>query len=86
MQKEVKKGVDFDKLKLIGQALKKLRKAKGYSNYHVLADKLKMAHSQYSAYESGMKNLTLNTLFRILDFHEISLKEFVNDFCEEKSN
>lgn len=83
MQKEVKKGVDFKKLKLIGHALKKLRKEKGYSNYHVLAEKLGMAHSQYSAYEAGKKNLTLNTLFKILDFHEVSLKEFINDFVEE---
>jgi hypothetical protein len=39
-----------------------------------------MSHSQYSAYEAGTKNFTLNTLFRILDCHEISLKDFISNY------
>lgn len=59
----------------LGRALKQLRKDKGISNYEVLAEKLGMARSQYSAYEQG-KNLNTYTLFRILNFHEISIMQF----------
>jgi len=40
-----------------------------------------MIHSQYGAYENG-KNLTMLTLLKILDFHKISLKDFVNEYVE----
>jgi|GEM_PF-4384390 hypothetical protein len=54
MQEEVDKSIDFEKLKIIGKALKKLRTDQGFSNYQLRAEKLNMAHSQYNAYEVGM--------------------------------
>ena len=72
---------ELDELKRIGEGLKKLRKEKGYSNYHKLAYDMEMTHSQYGAYENG-KNMNLLTLLRILHFHKISLTEFVNSHLE----
>lgn len=66
-------------LNTIGAGLKKLRVERGYSNYHKLAYDMEMTHSQYGAYEAG-KNMNILTLLRILDFHKISLKEFVNQY------
>jgi transcriptional regulator with XRE-family HTH domain len=70
-----------EQLKALGDGLKKLRKERGYSNYHKLAYDMDMIHSQYGAYENG-KNITMNTLLRILDFHNITLKEFVNQYLD----
>ena len=66
-------------LSAIGTGLKKLRKDRGYSNYHKLAYDMNMTHSQYGAYEVG-KNMNILTLLKILDFHKITLKEFVNQY------
>lgn len=66
-------------LQMIGSGLKKLRQDRGYSNYHKLAYDMEMTHSQYGAYEAG-KNMNILTLLRILDFHKITLKEFVNQY------
>ena len=63
----------------IGRALKQLRIDRGISNYEVLADNLEMARSQYGPYENG-KNLRLQTLLRILNYHEISLTDFCNRY------
>lgn len=75
---EIKQGFEEDQLKLIGDALKRLRIDKGYTNYEYLAYEIGMARSQYGPYENG-KNLTLFTLLKILNFHGLSLKVF----CEE---
>jgi transcriptional regulator with XRE-family HTH domain len=66
-------------LESIGDGLRKLRIDRGYSNYHKLAYDMEMTHSQYGAYENG-KNITINTLLRILNFHQLSLKEFVCNY------
>jgi transcriptional regulator with XRE-family HTH domain len=81
MSKESKKNQYDDQLLSLGQGLKKLRKERGYSNYHKLAYDMDMIHSQYGAYENG-KNLTMLTLLKILDFHKITLKDFVNGYVE----
>jgi len=70
-----------EQLNALGEGLKKLRKERGYSNYHKLAYDMDMIHSQYGAYENG-KNLTMLTLLKILDFHKISLKDFVSTYMD----
>lgn len=70
---------DFPELKAIGEGLKRLRKEKGYSNYHKLAYDMGMTHSQYGGYEMG-KNMNLSSLLKILRFHNIDLKMFINEY------
>lgn len=72
---------ELSKLKKVGNGLKKLRKERGYSNYHKLAYDMDMPHSQYGRYESG-KNINLLTLFRILNFHKISLSDFASNYID----
>lgn len=68
-------------LKSIGRGLKKLRTEKGFSNYYDLSHDIEMTPSQYGAYENG-QNFTILTLLKILSFHEISLKEFLNKYVD----
>lgn len=73
---------DFGKLILrIGDALKQLRLEKGYDNLSdfVKAFELPMIH--YWRIESGKTNMTLRSLMRVLDIHEIPINEF---FCSLK--
>jgi transcriptional regulator with XRE-family HTH domain len=77
------RSLEDNQLYTIGRALKQLRIDKGISNYEVLADNLEMARSQYGPYENG-KNLRLQTLLRILNYHGISLTDFCNQYLSEK--
>lgn len=80
MQKEATKG-ELETLKKIGAGLRQLRKERGYSNYHKLAYDMDMTHSQYGGYEKG-KNMNVLTLLRILNFHKISLKDFISEYTD----
>jgi transcriptional regulator with XRE-family HTH domain len=81
MSKESIKEDHNEQLAALGKGLKKLRKERGYSNYHKLAYDMDMIHSQYGAYENG-KNLTILTLLKILDFHKISFRDFINEYFD----
>lgn len=90
MEKDaLNRSLEDSQLYQIGRALKQLRIDRGISNYEVLADALDMARSQYGPYENG-KNLRLQTLLRILNYHEISLTDFCNKYLsasnEHKTN
>jgi len=80
MQKEASKD-ELEALRKIGAGLRKLRKEKGYSNYHKLAYDMDMTHSQYGGYEKG-KNMNILTLMRILSYHQISLSKFFNEYVD----
>ena len=80
MQKQPTKE-ELEQLKKIGEGLKKLRKDRGFSNYHKLAYDMEMTHSQYGGYEAG-KNLNILTLLRILNFHNIDLSEFATKYTD----
>lgn len=68
----------------LGNRLRYYRKLKGYTNYEHLAYDLGISRSQYGKYENG-GNIKFNTLCKILDFLDVSLKEFFSDgFDEEK--
>ena len=60
----------------IGNKLKKLRKAKGYSSPDKFAYDHNLNRSQYGKYEAGRTNLTIATLLGILSHFDISLEEF----------
>ena len=70
-------------LKALGNRLKYYRKLKGYSNYEHFAYDLGISRSQYGKYENG-GNIKFTTLCKILDFLNVSLKEFFSDGFDEK--
>ncbi len=71
-----------DILKQIGDKLKDLRINKGYSSYENFAIDNDLGRMQYWRLENGKTNLTMNSLLRILEIHDISLSEFFKDFTQ----
>jgi len=67
--------IDDKRIKLIAKKIKKLRILKGYSSYEDFALDFNLDRKQYWRDEKG-SNITLKTLFKILDIHKISLDEF----------
>ena len=63
----------------IGNALRSLRKKRGYTAYFKAADEMKMTPSQYWRYEKGA-NIQMDTLLAILNFYDTSLEDFINDY------
>lgn len=66
------------RLKLIAQKLKQLRVAKGYTSYEAFAFDHELPRVGYGRHEQG-SNLTMNSLLRLLDIHQVSLAEFFTD-------
>jgi hypothetical protein len=66
------------RLKQIAQKLKRLRVAKGYSSYEAFAFDHELPRVGYGRHEQG-SNLTMTSLLRLLDIHQISLAEFFAD-------
>jgi transcriptional regulator with XRE-family HTH domain len=68
---------DFTKKQLlkIGNRLRQLRKAKGYSNYELFAFDNKIARAQYGRYEKG-EDLRVSSLIKVLCALDIYLSEF----------
>lgn len=73
------------RLKQIAQKLKQLRVAKGYSSYEAFAFDHELPRVGYGRHEQG-SNLTLNSLLRLLDIHQLSLAEFFADIQTQHSN
>ena len=66
------------KLNQLGDRLRYYRKLKGYSNYEHLAYDIGISRSQYGKYENG-GNIKFNTLFKILNFLNVTLNEFFSE-------
>lgn len=75
MEKSVK---SEKRIKKIASKLKKMRIEKGYTSYENFAWDNDLPRVQYWRMEKG-NNFTINTLFKILDIHKISLEEFFKD-------
>ncbi len=69
-----------DILLKVGDKLKTLRIEKGYTSYENFAVDNELGRMQYWRLENGKTNLTINSLLKILEIHEISLKDFFKDF------
>jgi len=65
----------IDELNKVGEKLRKLRIAKGYSNYENFAFDNELNRANYGRYENGA-NLRLSTLISILECHKMTLEEF----------
>lgn len=69
-------GTEYDdKLKLIAEKIKDLRKAKGFTSHETFAFEHDLNRVQYWRVETG-KNITVKTLLKILDIHSLSLEDF----------
>lgn len=69
----------YDKTsKEIGDKLRTIRIAKGYTSYENFALENDIDRKQYWRIENG-QNLTLKSLIKILDIHGLSLKKFFTD-------
>lgn len=64
----------------VGQRLAELRRKKGFSTARAFTEKYKLPEIQYWRMENGKANITLKSLIKILDIHEMSVQEF---FCME---
>ena len=66
------------RLKQIAQKLKQLRLDKGYSSYESFAFDHDLPRVGYGRHEKG-SNLTVTSLLRLLDIHQVSLADFFAD-------
>ncbi len=67
------------RLEQIGLRIKELRLNKGYSSAEIFAYEHGLNRVSYWRMEKGC-NITLTSLLRILDIHNITLQEFFSDF------
>jgi DNA-binding XRE family transcriptional regulator len=63
----------------IALKIKELRIKSGYSSHEAFAWDHELSRVQYWRIEKG-NNITMKTLFSILDIHKVSLSEFFEDF------
>jgi len=61
----------------IGQQIRQLREAKGYSQEY-MADMLDISQSSYACLESGKTSLRVERLFQILKLLEMDVASFLN--------
>ncbi len=73
------------RLKQIAQKLKQLRLDKGYSSYEAFAFDHELPRVGYGRHEQG-SNLTLRSLLRLLDIHQISLADFFADLTVQQAD
>ena len=69
------------RLKLIAQKLKQLRLDKGYSSYEAFAFDHDLPRVGYGRHEQG-SNLTLKSLLRLLDIHQLTLADFFGEMSK----
>lgn len=65
------------RIKQIGKHIKDLRIAKGYSSAEIFAYEHGLNRVSYWRMEKGC-NITMTSLLRIIDIHQITLQEFFN--------
>ena len=66
---------------LVGKKIRELRKEKGYTSHENFAWEHDLPRVQYFRMEKG-QNFRFESLLKILDAMEISLKDFFSDFEE----
>jgi len=67
-------------LELMGKKLKEMRIKKGYTSYETFAFDNEINRMQYWRMEKGLSNMSIATLLRVLEVHEMTLKDFFKDF------
>ena len=69
--------IEDKRLIATGKLIKQLRIEMGYSSAEIFAYEKNINRISYWRMEKG-SNITLNSLLKILDIHQISLSEFFN--------
>lgn len=72
-------------LKAIGTRLKQIRIERGYKSYEAFALDHGLGRMQYWKMEKGETNLTMRTLLKVLEIHQMSLKDFFAEGFEVRS-
>jgi transcriptional regulator with XRE-family HTH domain len=67
---------DEKTLKQIGEKLKQLRIKAGYKSHEIFAFEKDISRSFYWKIEAGKSNVTMKTLIKLLNIHNVSLEEF----------
>jgi transcriptional regulator with XRE-family HTH domain len=70
-----------EQLKKLGERIKALRIAKGYSNYEHFAYEHEISRAQFGRYENG-QDLRFSSLIKLLNAFEITLDEFFSEGFE----
>ena len=65
-------------LQVVGEGLAELREKKGYRTIKEFTGKYDLPEIQYWRMEKGKTNLTLKSLVKILEIHDLSIHDF---FC-----
>ena len=60
----------------IGKRLKVLRELKGFTSYERFAIEYDISRMHYWQIEKGKSNVTIKTLIKILNIHEITIENF----------
>jgi transcriptional regulator with XRE-family HTH domain len=66
----------------IGEKLAEMRKKRGYTSHETFAYDHDLSRVQYWRIEKGKSNLTLCSLYNLLEIHGIDLKEFFNSLSK----
>lgn len=64
-----------DQLQKLGQRIKELRIAKGYSSYEYFAYEHNISRAQFGRYEQG-QDLRMSSLIKVVAAFEMTLEEF----------
>jgi len=78
---EVKKPEDDEVLRRLGNRLKQLRIAKGYSSQEIFAYEHNINRVQYSRYERG-EDIRFSTLIKVIQVFDITIEEFFSEGFE----
>ena len=66
-------------MQVVSVKLTELRKKKGYTSHESFAYDNDFARMQYWRIEKGKTNITLKTLIKLLEIHQISLNDFFKE-------
>lgn len=67
--------LEAEYLRKLGERIKSIRKAKGYSNYEYFAYEVGISRAQYGKYEAGA-NIKFNTLLKIIKGFDMTIEDF----------
>jgi len=70
-------------LKNLGERIKQIRKAKGYSNYEKFAHQHDFNRSSYGRFESG-EDIRFSSLLRVLNAFDMDIQEFFLEGFDKK--
>lgn len=67
----------MSRLYILGNNIKKYRKAKGYSQ-NTLAELVEISREHLACIETGKEHISLRKMFKIADVLEVPIKNFFN--------